>query len=271
VAARTAGLSGAELANIVNEASFLAARRHRPQIAEEDVEEAVERTVTGPRSTRAFTDDEKRLIAYHEAGHALLSLLLKGVKPVARVSVVGRVGAMGKSAWSSDEDREVMTRRELQAQLMVLLGGRASERNTFGEPSTRSEDDLEHASSLARRMVESWAMTGKLELTRRQDERIMGQSNKPTDQEVGALLAKAEQAAVVILKDNAGRLAAIAQALMERETLTAEEIAQVAGLPHSSVRPEPLASVQPLPRRTMPTPGAAAGGGAVVRPLPPRL
>ncbi|MGI8425457.1 MAG: ATP-dependent metallopeptidase FtsH/Yme1/Tma family protein [Actinomycetota bacterium] len=260
VASRTAGLSGAELANIVNEASFLAARRHRPKIAEEDVEEAVDRTLTGPRSTRALSEDEKRLIAFHEAGHALLSLLLRGVKPVSRVSIVGRVGAIGKSPWASDEDKEVMTRRELQAQLMVLLGGRAAEKVTFGEPSTRAEDDLEQASSLARRMIEKWGMTGKLELMRSDEHRVLGRnSSEPGEKEVGALLAKAEQAAVTILKDNAGRLSAVAKALIEKETLLAEEITTLAGLPRSSVKEEPLASVRPLTSRDGP------------RPLPGRL
>lgn len=260
IAYRTAGLSGAELANLVNEASFLAARRHRERISDEDVEEAVERTLTGPRSGRALSEDEKRLIAYHEAGHALLSLLLRGVRPVSRVSIVGRVGALGKSAWATDEDKEVLTRRELQAQLMVLLGGRAAEKTTFGEPSTRAEDDLEQALSLGRRMIERWGMTGKLEFAGRSDDRMLGRSsNEPAEKEIGALLTKAELAATTILKDNASRLAAIAEALMERETLSAEEIASVAGLPMSSVKAEPLASVRSLQS----APGS--------RPLPGRL
>ncbi|MGH2773206.1 MAG: ATP-dependent metallopeptidase FtsH/Yme1/Tma family protein [Actinomycetota bacterium] len=243
---QTAGLSGAELANIINEASFLAARRHHPKISQEDVQEAVDRTLTGQRRSRALSEDEKRLIAYHEAGHALLSLRLRGVKPVTRVSIVGRVAALGKSTWGGDDDKEVMTRRELMAQLMVLLGGRAAEKNTFGEPSTRSEDDLDHASGLARRMVERWAMTGKYELTRGASEVGPARSSKSTDQEVGNLLAQAERAALMILKDDARRLAAIAEALVDRETLMVEEIVRIAGLPSSAVKEEPLAAVRPL-------------------------
>lgn len=253
VAARTAGLCGADLANIVNEASFLAARRHRPKITQEEIDEAAERVLSGPRSARALEDEEKRLIAYHEAGHALLSLLLKGVKPVSRISIVGRIGLPGKSQWTVAQDKEVLTRRDLLAQLMVLLGGRAAERNTFGEPSTRSEDDLQEAAALARRMVEQWAMTGRFELARREDERglTVGGSH-PSDREVRALLARAEQAAVTILKDNDTRLRAIAEALIEKENLPLPEIARLAGVPRiveDVEQEERLAIVRSLPAR----------------------
>ena len=122
IAANTAGLNAAELANIVNESCLLAARRHRDRVTPEDVDEACSRVLAGARSARLMTDDEKELIAVHEAGHALLSLLLRGVKPPARVSIVNRGSAFGRSPWSSSDDREVLTKRELMAQLIVLLG-----------------------------------------------------------------------------------------------------------------------------------------------------
>lgn len=231
VASRTAGLTGAELANIINEASFLAARKHRDSIGQEEIEEALDRAISGPRSGRAMDEDERRLIAYHEAGHALLSLLLRGVKPVNRISIVGRIGDPGKSIWSAGEDREVMTRRELMAKLMVLLAGMAAEIHAFGEPSTRAEDDLREAASLARNMVERWAMTGQYEFSASDNGRDPNsRADTSSNQEVRKLLKRAEQAALTIIQDNDRRLRAVAQALMERESLNVDEVARLAGL-----------------------------------------
>ncbi len=226
VAANTAGLTAAELANLVNEASLLAARRHRQKIAPEDVDEASARVLSGTRTSRLMGDQEKYLVAVHEAGHSLLSLLVKGMKPPSRVSIMRRTGTFGRSAWSSPDDRESLTKRELMAQLIVLLGGRAAELNTFGEPSTRAEDDLDHAGDLARHMVERWAMTGRFDLTGGGED--SGKTRwSPGGQEVGDLLARAEHAGRVILRDNADRLLAIADALVERETLTASELESI--------------------------------------------
>jgi cell division protease FtsH len=225
IAINTAGLSAAELANIVNEACLLAARRHRDRVAPEDVDEACSRVISGTRSAKLMTDDEKQLVAVHEAGHALLSILLRGVKPPSRVSIVSRPGAFQRSPWFSADDREVVTKRELMAQLIVLLGGRAAEMNVFGQPSTRSEDDLENAASLARRMVERLAMTGRFELAGHGDD----PKRPPPDdnhggKEVRELLLRAEQAARTILHDNSDDLQRIADELSDRETLTAAEV-----------------------------------------------
>jgi cell division protease FtsH len=236
IATNTAGLSAAELANIVNESCLLAARRHRDRVAPEDVEEACQRVISGTRSAKLMTDEEKQLVAVHEAGHALLSILLRGVKPPARVSIVSRPGAFQRSPWFSADDREVLTKRELMAQLIVLLGGRAAEMNVFGQPSTRSEDDLENAASLARRMVERLAMTGRFELAGHGDD---PKRPPPDDQhggkEVRELLLRAEQAARTILQDNADDLQRIADELVERETLT---VAELGNLTRRSGRPE---------------------------------
>ena len=236
VAASSAGLSPAELANIVNEASLLAARRHHPRISPEDVEEAATRLLTGPRSSRLMDDEEKELASVHEAGHALLSVLVRGMKTPARVSIVGRSGSFDKSIWSPADEGGIVTKRELIAQLIVLLGGRAAEINAFGEPSTRAEDDLEHAATLARRMVERLAMTGRYELAagRKSDPHYF--EGSAGGAEVRALLARSEQAAQVILRDNRQVLFAIADALAERETLSAAELLHLAGR-----RPEQVA------------------------------
>jgi len=224
IAANTAGLTAAELANIVNEACLLAARRHRDRVAPEDVDEACSRVITGMRATKLMTDEEKQLVAVHEAGHALLSVLLRGVKPPSRVSIVGRAGAFERSPWSSADDREVVTKRELMAQLIVLLGGRAAEMNVFGQPSTRSEDDLEHAAALARRMVERLAMTGRFELADQVPDHKRPATDDQGGKEVRELLSKAEQAARSILSDNGEDLQHIADELVEQETLTAADL-----------------------------------------------
>jgi cell division protease FtsH len=232
VASQTTGLSGAELANIINEASLLAARRHRTRISADEVEEAVARVSGGARSSRLIDEDEKRLIAYHEAGHALLSLLLKNVKIPPRVSIVPRASSSVKSAWSFGEDRATLTKRELMAQLIVLLGGRAAEVATFGEPSTRAEDDLDDAAKLARKMVERWAMTGRFELAGRDDDAVTrSRTESRSEPAVAKLLSQAEQAARSILQENAPRLVAVAEHLVHQETLTVAQMARVAGLP----------------------------------------
>ncbi|HEX2118273.1 MAG TPA: AAA family ATPase [Acidimicrobiales bacterium] len=225
VAAHTAGLTPAELANIVNEGCLLAARRHRDRVAPEDIDEAVSRVLAGTRSARLMTDEEKELVGVHEAGHALLSVLLRGVQPPSRVSIVNRGAAFGRSPWSNSDDREVLTKRELMAQLIVLLGGRAAEMQVFGQPSTRAEDDLEHAAALARRMVERLAMTGRYELAgRRDDGPRPGEDGEGGGKEIRELLQKAEQAARTILGDNGEDLRTIAETLVLKETLTAAEL-----------------------------------------------
>jgi cell division protease FtsH len=191
-----------------------------------------------------MSEDEKQLVSVHEAGHALLSLLLRGVNPPSRVSIVTRANAFGRSPWSSAEDREVITKRELMAQLIVLLGGRAAEINIFGQPSTRSEDDLEHAASLSRRMVEKLAMTGRFELAGTPETENGSKRNTHDDgsggKEVRELLVRAEQAARTILRDNERDLNRIAQELFERETLTAAELHDlVRGSAHSGPEPAP--------------------------------
>jgi cell division protease FtsH len=222
VAHRTPGLTGAELANIINEASFLAARRQRPTISSEEVEEAVDRVANGARSNRVISDEQKRLIAYHEAGHAILSLLLRGIRPVARVSIIGRMGGLGRSNWSANDDSEVMTRRELMSQLMVLLAGRAAEKNTFGK-----------------RMVNRWGMSEERDESRDHNGHDAGRDSGPDrtpEREAKALITRAEQAARSILADNKDRMSAVAEALIERETLVRSEIARLAGL--TSLLPE---------------------------------
>ena len=195
----------------------------------EDVWEAVARVAGGTgSSSRLIGDEERQLRAFHEAGHALLTLLLRGMRPPTRISIVSRKGAFDRSAWSAPEDREIMTKRELMAQLIVLLGGRAAELQTFGEPSTRAEDDLQYAAALARRMVEQWAMTGRFELAGgERDKKMPYLEGSAGGNEVRSLLQGAEHAAKTILHDNEKSLKAIAAALVDKETLSATELAEL--------------------------------------------
>ncbi|MGH9278999.1 MAG: ATP-dependent metallopeptidase FtsH/Yme1/Tma family protein [Acidimicrobiales bacterium] len=236
VAANTPGLTAADLASVVNEACLLAARRHRDRVGPDDVEEAMSRVLAGTHTARLMNEDEKQLVSTHEAGHAVLSVLLRGVNPPPRISIVSRANAFGRSPWSSADDKEVVTKRELMAQLIVLLGGRAAEMNMFGQPSTRSEDDLEHAAALSKRMVEKLAMTGRFELAADDGSHGKGRGHEENGggKEVRELLVRAEQAARTILRDNERDLNRVAQELFDRETLTANELQDlVRGRPSS--------------------------------------
>lgn len=255
VARDVAGFSAADLANLVNEAALLAARRHREMVAPEDVDEACGRLHVGTGTSVSLDEGERRLIAYHEAGHALLCLLLRGMKTPARVSIFSRNNASERSVWSLANGRSVLTKRELQAQLILLLGGRAAEMNVFGEPTTRSEDDLEHATALARKMVERWAMTDKAQPAIQSVEALANQVANgggmvlPSTDGVGRLLSGAEAAARAILSDHADELDRIAGALIESETLTSAQLEAlvVRSLPRPATGSPTSASARPKP------------------------
>jgi len=223
VAADTAGLTAAELATSVNEAALLAARRHQTTIAPEDLDEALDRHVSGLPSSRRLTTDEKRLLGVHEAGHALLTLLLRGVEPPPRVSILNRKAGFDSSTWAGRDEDETLSKRELMTRLIVLLGGRAAEFQIFGQPTTEAADDLKDAATLARRMVERWAMTGRYELAVGRD-KIPYMEGSAGGEEVRGLVSGAEAAARSILAGEEASLRALAAALARRETLTAAEL-----------------------------------------------
>ena len=165
VAARTPGMAGADLANIVNEAALLAARRQGDQVEMFDLEEAIDRVMLGlQKKNRVMSAAEKERVAYHEAGHTLVALSVEHADPVHRVSIIPRaVGALGHTLQLPTEERFLMTRAELLDQLTVMLGGRAAEEITFdGEISTGATNDLERASELARQMVTRFGMSEKM-------------------------------------------------------------------------------------------------------------
>ncbi|MDQ6783907.1 MAG: AAA family ATPase [Actinomycetota bacterium] len=249
VAAHTVGLAPSELANIVNEAALLAARRHETKIAPQDVEQACVRQLSGSLGSEIIDDNSRWLLSLHEAGHALLSQLLRGVRPPPRVSIVSRSDATDTSAWCAGEAREVLTKRDLLARLVLLLGGRAAELNVLGQPSTQAEDDLAHAAALARQMVERWGMTGRFELASgRRPDHLAYVEGSAGGEEVRRLVAGAEARAQAILGDNQHKLLAIASVLAERETISSDEVAAMAGKAGSPRRLAPLnAGTRPSP------------------------
>ena len=160
----TPGFSGADLANVVNEAALLAARRSAEAVSLEDFQLAIERVVAGlEKKTRVMTDTERMTVAHHEAGHALVATLVPNGDPVSKISIVPRSrGALGYTLQLSTEDRFLLTRAELEDRLAVMLGGRAAEMVVFDTVSTGASDDIKRATELARRMVTEFGMSEKL-------------------------------------------------------------------------------------------------------------
>jgi len=237
VAARTPGMVGADLANIINEAALLAARRQGEQVEMYDIDEAIDRVMLGlEKKNRVMSAAEKERVAYHEAGHALVALSVGHAAPVHRVSIIPRsAGALGHTLQLPTEERFLMTRSELRDQLTVMLGGRAAEEIIFhGEISTGAADDLERASELARQMVTRFGMSERLgHLTYGKsaagrflqspftgDERnYSDRTAEVIDDEVQRLISEAHDSSQSILQSRYALLAHIAQELIQKETL----------------------------------------------------
>src|SRR4029434_9535667 len=163
IAARTAGFAGADLATLVNEAALLAARKDKTAVEMKDFEEAIDRLIAGLEKKRVMSDQERRIVAYHESGHAIVASVLPGLDPVHKISIVQRgFGALGYTMQLPLEDRYLMTRRDLQNQLAVLLGGRRADEVALGEISTGAQNDLQRASDIARAMVTEWGMSDSI-------------------------------------------------------------------------------------------------------------
>jgi len=237
IAARTPGMAGADLANIINEAALLAARRQGDQVEMFDVEEAIDRVMLGlEKKNRVMSPAEKERVAYHEAGHALVALSLEHSTPVHRVSIIPRsIGALGHTLQLPTEERFLMTRTELRDQLTVMLGGRAAEDIIFhGEISTGAADDLERASELARQMVTRFGMSGRLgnltygkPLTGRflqpvligAERNYSDRTAEAIDEEVHRLVEDAFETSRNILISRHPQLQKIAHELIQKETL----------------------------------------------------
>jgi cell division protease FtsH len=238
VARQSPGFSGADLANLVNEAAILAARRNKKVVGQNEFSEALERIVAGPeRKSRVISDDEKRIIAYHEGGHAVVQRILPKCDPVAKVTVISRGMALGYTMALPTEDRYLQSKTEFEDKIAGLLGGNVSERLVFGDTTTGASNDIEKATDLARRMVTEFGMSdrlGPLSFGKRDEMvflgRSMGESRdysddvaKMIDEEVRAIIDKAYERATEVLTAHRDRLDRLAEKLIAEESVDGPE------------------------------------------------
>ena len=241
-ARRTPGFTGADLANVLNEAALLAAREGKKAICNLQIDEAIDRVMAGPqRKSRIMSDDERRVTAYHEAGHALVAHALPHTDPVHKITIMPRGRALGYTMVLPDDDKYSTTRNQLLDQLAYSLGGRAAEELIFHDPSTGASNDIEKATALARSMVTQYGMTeaiGAIKLGTDASEPFMGRDYghqrdysesvaATVDAEIRKMIENAHQEAFDILVDNRATLDAMVLQLLEKETLNKEEIAVI--------------------------------------------
>jgi cell division protease FtsH len=263
IARGTPGLAGAELANVVNEAALLAARRNKAVVDMQDFEDAKDKVMLGlERRSRVLSDEERRLIAYHEAGHALVSLTLPGSDPLHKVTIIPRGRALGITAYLPEEELHKYTKQSIQARLAMAYGGRVAEELVFGpeKVTTGAAQDIQHATDIARRMVTQYGMSdtiGPIAVGDREAEIFLGRevvqrreiserTAELVDTEVKRILGDAFERAKTVLIDRRDALDRLAAALLERETLDREEVELVvAGKPLPPVPPPPAAPAAP--------------------------
>jgi cell division protease FtsH len=242
LARQTPGFTGADLANLINEAAILAARNSAEEIDMAALEEAIERVIAGPeRKSRVMSDKEKEITAYHEGGHALVGYALPNSDPIHKVTIIPRGRAGGYTLSLPLEDKYYQRRSEMVDQLAMLLGGRTAEELIFIDPTTGASNDIEKATQLARRMVMEYGMSDKLgplqygkpesevflgrDYTRNQD--LSNEVASAVDGEIRFLITQAHNEARKVLETHVDALHRIAKALIERETLRADEIIEI--------------------------------------------
>ena len=277
LARRTPGFTGADLSNLVNEAALLSARRNKKRIGMNELEESIERVVAGPeRKSKVISDKDKNLTAYHEAGHALIAMLMPNADPVHKVSIIPRGRAGGYTLMLPKEERNYATRSELKDQLRTLLGGRVAEAVVLEEISTGAQNDLERATDLARKMICEFGMSevlGPISFGRRQDTQVfLGRDISrdrnyseevaySIDKEVRRLIEDAYEKTENMLREHLDKLHVIAAALIEKETLEASELEQLmqeGKITEKPVEEEP-SDVTMGPEDTVPVPDAEPG------------
>ena len=240
IAAATSGFAGADLANLVNEAALLAARADRKTVTQADLQEAIERVVAGlEKRSRVLAEDEKRIVAYHEVGHAIVGHLVPGGSKVAKISIVPRgMSALGYTLQLPTEDRFLNSKEDLQGQITTLLGGRSAEEIVFGKVTTGAANDLQRATDIAEQMVSTYGMStvlGPLAYDRQTGNRFLGQTNNPRravsdataqsiDREVRQLVDNAHSHALAILESNRESLEVISRKILEKEVIEGEEL-----------------------------------------------
>jgi cell division protease FtsH len=239
IAKQTPGFTGADLANLLNEASLLAARHNKKKISMFEIEEAVERVIAGPeKKTRVISEEEKRIIAFHESGHALLSHVLPFTDPIHKISIISRGRALGYVITLPEEDRFLKSKKELLDNITQLLGGRVSEEMNFADITSGAQNDLERATKITRKMITEYGMSerlGPVTFKGEEDEVFLGKeiASRPhysesvasaIDEETHNIMTSSYEKARKILEKNKLTLAKLAKELMEKETLSRKEI-----------------------------------------------
>ncbi len=272
IARRTPGFTGADLANLMNEAALLSARHNLKLIGLPQLEEAIDRVMAGPeRKSRLISEREKRVIAYHEGGHTLVAHALPNTDPVHKISIIPRGRALGYTLTLPTEDKFLVSRSELVDELAMLLGGRTAEELIFADPTTGAQNDIDRATTIARQMVTEYGMSdslGPMRFGHPQGEVFLGRDFTSTpdysdevaasiDAEVRTLIDSAHAAAERVLADNREVLDRVARELVLHETLETERVQELfsdvrmweadgATDPRASVRPE---GAPPAPSR----------------------
>jgi len=239
IAKETPGFTGADLANIFNEASLLAARHNKKKISMFEIEDAIERVIAGPeKKTRVISEEEKKIIAFHEAGHALLSHILPNTDPIHKISIISRGRALGYVITLPEEDRFLKSKKELLDNITQLLGGRVSEEMNFDDITSGAQNDLDRATKLSRKMVTEFGMSTRIgPVTYKIDEEevFLGKEiiSRPhyseevaseIDREVNSIISECYQKAKQILTENTEALKSLAATLIEKETLSREQV-----------------------------------------------
>jgi cell division protease FtsH len=261
VAARTAGFAGADLANLVNEAALLAARKDKSAVEMSDFEEAIDRLIAGLEKKRVMSTKEREIVAYHESGHALVATLTPGMDPVHKISIVQRgFGALGYTMQLPLEDRYLMQRRDLLNQLAVLLGGRTAEEIALGEISTGAQNDLQRATDIARAMVTEWGMSdalGAINYDGHKRNKFLDISIGPErgayaedtarliDTEVKRIMTDAHATARRILTEHRNDLETVTRRLLELEVMEGDDLRALLGISPAAAHESPEKT--PLP------------------------
>ena len=264
IAQATSGFAGADLANLVNEAALLAARGMRLAVEQKDLNEAIERVVAGlEKRSRVLQDDEKRVVAFHEVGHAIVGHLMPGGSKVAKISIVPRgMSALGYTLQLPQEERFLNSKEDLEGQIATLLGGRSAEEIVFGEVTTGAANDLQRATDIAEQMVGTYGMSdtlGPLAYDKQGGNRFLGGGSNPRrsvsdataqaiDKEVRGLVDRAHERALAILHDNRSLLDDIAGKILEKEVIEGDDLKNLLSsshLPDSVALPGEAAEAEP--------------------------
>ena len=257
IASGTPGMVGADLANLVNEAALLAARRSHDQVLEADFTDALERVVLGAERKVMMSVEDKRRTAYHEGGHALVGMLTDGADPVRKISIIPRGLSLGVTFSAPDADRFSYERRELLAKIKVALGGRAAEEVVYGEPTTGAESDIQQLTAIARQMVGRWGMSdavGPLAVLPAEGQgpllpgasEVSPRTQELVDDEVQRIVADAYKEVIDLLTERRTQLDGLAAALLEHETLDEDDAYAAAGVEHGPSEPSALAAAARL-------------------------